>query len=93
MGELAFCLVEELQILLGKLCPTRNLEPLQGTMCSCLEGPLRRKKASWLGREPSLLERGGKWEEENELGRAPCRDAPPFIAAGSPSWGGGRASL
>lgn len=45
-----------------------------------------------LGREP-LLEQGGKWEEENELGRAPCRDAPPFIAAGSPSWGGGRASL
>lgn len=42
-----------------------------------------------LGREP-LLEQGGKWEEENELGRAPCRDAPPFIAAGSPSWGGGR---
>lgn len=49
MGELVFCLVEELQILLGKLCPTRNLVPLQGSMYSCLEGPLGRRKASWAG--------------------------------------------
>jgi hypothetical protein len=33
VGELAFCLVEKLQVLLGKLCSTRNVVPLQGSTC------------------------------------------------------------
>lgn len=36
-GNWLFCLLEKLQILLGKLCPTRNLVPLRGSLCSVLE--------------------------------------------------------
>lgn len=65
---MAFYLVEKLEILLGKLCRTRDPVLPAGWRVQ-----LRGERLLGLGMELSLPEDSGGWEEEKELGRAPSR--------------------
>lgn len=60
-------LVEGLQVLLGKLCATRDLRPPQDSLVrlAALEASLRGDELLGPGRELSLLEEGREWEEES----------------------------
>lgn len=58
------------EILLGKLCQTRDVALPAGQFVL-----LREEKLLGLGMELFLLEGGGEWEEERETERASCGDA------------------